>query len=52
LPSARGESVFKQDEKKEISFIKKGSLQRRRQSPLNPIYRLATSTLTLPPVGA
>jgi hypothetical protein len=38
--------------KKEISFIKKGSLQRRSRSPLKPIYRLDTSTLTLPPVGA
>jgi hypothetical protein len=37
--------------KKEISFIKKGSLQRRSRSPLKPIYRLDTSTLTLPLVG-
>jgi hypothetical protein len=36
-----------------MSFIKKkGSLQRRSQSPLKPIYRLDTSTLTLPPVSA
>jgi hypothetical protein len=36
-----------------MSFIKKkGSLQRRSRSPLKPIYRLDTSTLTLPLVGA
>jgi hypothetical protein len=53
LPSASGESVFKQDLKKRNSIHKrKGSLQRRRRSPLKPIYRLDTSTLTLPPVGA
>jgi hypothetical protein len=39
--------------KKEMSFIKKkGSLQRRSRSPLKTIYRLDTSMLTLPPVGA
>jgi hypothetical protein len=50
LPSAPGESVFKQDFKK--LFIKKGPLQRRSQSTLKPIYRLDTSTLTLPPIGS